>query len=187
MGWINASGGLLERPAAAGVHESGGCVSQFGGSVVARLLASGGYDQHVTGLSRAGVRPGAGEGTNRCATRAYGFLAWANEHRATTSAPWHEEADMAKAVRNGAVLTASEHTEMVESNHYFPQETVRREYLRPNDEHTVCPRKSQASYFDVEVEGQVNRGAAWYYPAPKEAAQSIKDHVAFLKRVDVSD
>jgi len=52
VGWINASGGLLERLAAAGVLESGGCVSQFGGSVVARLLASGGYDQHVVELRR---------------------------------------------------------------------------------------------------------------------------------------
>jgi len=52
VGWINASCGLLERLAAAGVLESGGCVSQFGGSVVARLLASGGYDQHVAELRR---------------------------------------------------------------------------------------------------------------------------------------
>ena len=94
---------------------------------------------------------------------------------------------MAKALWNGAVLAASEHTEMVEGNHYFPPETFRREYLRPNDEHTVCPWKGQASYFDVEVEGQVNRGAAWYYPAPKEAAQNIKDHVAFWKGVQISD
>lgn len=97
------------------------------------------------------------------------------------------EPDMAKALWNGAVLAASEHTEMVEGNHYFPPETVRREYLRRNDEHTVCPWKGQASHFDVEVEGQVNRGAAWYYPAPKEAAQNIKDHVAFWKGVEVSD
>lgn len=68
---------------------------------------------------------------------------------------------MAKAVWNGAVLAASEHT--------------------------ACRWKGQASYFDVEVEGQVNRGAAWYYPAPKEAAQSVKDHVAFWKGVEVSD
>ena len=52
MGWINASGGLLERLATEGVLESGGCVSQFGASVVARLLASGGYDQHLAELLR---------------------------------------------------------------------------------------------------------------------------------------
>ena len=33
----------------------------------------------------------------------------------------------------------------------------------------------------------MNRGAPWYYPAPKEAAQSIKDHVAFWKGVEISD
>ena len=53
VGWINATGGLLARLAAAGVLESGGCVSQFGASVVGRLLASGGYDEHVAKLRRS--------------------------------------------------------------------------------------------------------------------------------------
>jgi len=47
-----------------------------------------------------------------------------------------------------------------------PQNTLREGII----ELTVCPWKGQASYFDLEVEGQVNRGAAWYYPTPKEAA-----------------
>ena len=53
VGWINATGGLLARLAAAGVLESGGCVSQFGASVVGQLLASGGYDEHVAKLRRS--------------------------------------------------------------------------------------------------------------------------------------
>jgi len=53
VGWINASGGLLERLAAAGVLESGGCVSQLAASVVGRLLATGGYDEHVAEVRRA--------------------------------------------------------------------------------------------------------------------------------------
>ncbi|MCA1667694.1 MAG: DUF427 domain-containing protein, partial [Thermomicrobia bacterium] len=34
--------------------------------------------------------------------------------------------------------------------------------------------------------GQVNEDAAWYYPAPKEAAHEIKDYVAFWHGVTVS-
>ncbi|HEY5386794.1 MAG TPA: PLP-dependent aminotransferase family protein [Thermoleophilia bacterium] len=52
VGWINASCGLLERLAAAGVLESGGCVSQLAASIVGRLLAGGGYDRHVAELRR---------------------------------------------------------------------------------------------------------------------------------------
>jgi uncharacterized protein (DUF427 family) len=37
----------------------------------------------------------------------------------------------------------------------------------------------------VEVDGQTNKDAAWYYPTPKEAAKNIKDYVAFWKGVVV--
>ena len=92
---------------------------------------------------------------------------------------------MAKAIWNGAVLAESAHTEMVEGNHYFPPDTVRREHLRDSATHTTCPWKGVASYCDVVVNGQTNKDAAWYYPAPKDAASQIKDHVAFWRGVRV--
>jgi len=92
---------------------------------------------------------------------------------------------MAKAVCNGAVLAESDRCEMVEGNHYFPPDAVKREYLKPSDSHTVCPWKGTASYYHVEVGGQRNPDAAWYYPEPSAAARSIKDHVAFWKGVRV--
>ncbi|MGB0034375.1 MAG: DUF427 domain-containing protein [Candidatus Acidiferrales bacterium] len=92
---------------------------------------------------------------------------------------------MARAVWNEAVIAESEHTVIVEGNHYFPPTSVREELLRPSDTHSVCPWKGTASYYHVEVNGQRNPDAAWYYPEPRLAAIQIKDHIAFWKGVRV--
>ena len=44
----------------------------------------------------------------------------------------------------------------------------------------------KASYYTIEVEGEQNPDAAWIYPDPKQAAASIKEHVAFWKEVEVT-
>ena len=92
---------------------------------------------------------------------------------------------MASAVWNGEVIAESDDTVVVEGNHYFPPEAVRTELLRDSDYHTTCPWKGVASYYHVEVDGEINEDAAWYYPEPKEAAAEIKDHVAFWRGVVV--
>ena len=92
---------------------------------------------------------------------------------------------MAKAVWNGVVIAESDETVIVEGNHYFPPSSLQRRYLEGSDNHTVCPWKGVASYFDVVVEGKRSREAAWYYPVPSSAAAEIKDHVAFWKGVSV--
>ncbi len=92
---------------------------------------------------------------------------------------------MAKAVWNGAVLAESDRTIVVEGNHYFPKDSVRFEYFHASDTHSVCPWKGTASYQDVEVNGQRNADAAWFYPDPKPAAAQIKDYIAFWKGVRV--
>jgi uncharacterized protein (DUF427 family) len=93
---------------------------------------------------------------------------------------------MATARWNGTVLAKSDDTVVVEGNHYFPREAVTATLL-PSDTHSVCPWKGTASYFTVEVDGERNPDAAWYYPEPKNAAAEIKDRVAFWKGVEVSD
>jgi uncharacterized protein (DUF427 family) len=90
-----------------------------------------------------------------------------------------------KATWKGAVLAESDDTVVVEGNHYFPPESVKREHLRESETHTVCPWKGTASYYDVVVGGEVNRDAAWYYSQPKDAAREIKDRVAFWHGVEV--
>ncbi len=96
---------------------------------------------------------------------------------------------MPRATWNGTVLSeaAAGGTELVEGNIYFPPESVNKEYFRPSDTHSVCPWKGTASYYDVVVDGQVNKDAAWYYPEPKEAAANIKDHVAYWRGVTVEE
>jgi uncharacterized protein (DUF427 family) len=92
---------------------------------------------------------------------------------------------MPRALWNGSVIAESEAFELVEGNVYFPPETVDRRYLRPSATHTVCGWKGTASYYDVMVDGAVNKDAAWYYPSPKSAAANITGYVAFWKGVTV--
>jgi uncharacterized protein (DUF427 family) len=65
-------------------------------------------------------------------------------------------------------------------------ESVRREYLTESQTHTVCPWKGVASYYDIVIDGKVNRDGAWFYPEPKPEASQIKDHVAFWHGVKVT-
>jgi uncharacterized protein (DUF427 family) len=92
---------------------------------------------------------------------------------------------MAKAVWNGAVLAESDQTIMVEGNHYFPPDAIHSEYFTSSSLHSTCPWKGLASYYNVEVEGKSNPNAAWYYPAPKDAAKEIAGYIAFWKGVRV--
>ena len=90
-----------------------------------------------------------------------------------------------KAIWNGAILAESEQTIVVEGNHYFPPTAIRREYFKDSSAHTTCPWKGVARYYDVVVDSQVNAGAAWYYPDPKDAAKEIKGYIAFWRGVKV--
>jgi len=92
-----------------------------------------------------------------------------------------------KAIWNGAVLAESDDTVVVEGNHYFPSDAIRREYFRDSQTHTVCGWKGTASYYDVVVNGETNKDAAWYYPDAKDAAKEIKGRVAFWKGVQVTN
>ncbi len=90
------------------------------------------------------------------------------------------------ATWHGTVLADSSRTIMVEGNHYFPLEDIQREHFRASDEHSFCPWKGTASYYDVAVNGDINAGAAWYYPEPMQKAEKIKDYVAFWRGVEVT-
>jgi uncharacterized protein (DUF427 family) len=92
---------------------------------------------------------------------------------------------MARAIWNGVVIAESDATIVVEGNHYFPPDSVKREYLRDSATHTVCGWKGIASYYDIVVNDTVNRDAAWYYPEPKEAARRIAGYIAFWRGVRV--
>jgi uncharacterized protein (DUF427 family) len=90
------------------------------------------------------------------------------------------------ATWNGTEIARSERTVVVEGNHYFPREDVTAQ-LASSSTTSVCPWKGTASYASVVVDGQTNTGAAWFYPAPKDAAAEIKDRIAFWKGVTVTE
>ena len=90
-----------------------------------------------------------------------------------------------KAHWNGVTLAESDRTIVVEGNHYFPHDSLKSEYFQGSDTQTVCGWKGTASYYNLVVNGEVNKDAAWYYPNPKEAAKNIGNYVAFWKGVKV--
>ncbi len=90
-----------------------------------------------------------------------------------------------KAIWNGTVIADSEHTVVVEGNHYFPRDSVDEQLVEASSMRTTCPWKGQASYLSLTVDGETNRDAAWFYTEPRERAAEIKDHVAFWRGVDV--
>ncbi|MBC7940049.1 MAG: DUF427 domain-containing protein [Chitinophagaceae bacterium] len=92
-----------------------------------------------------------------------------------------------KAVWKGVVVAESDDTVVVEGNHYFPGEALKREYVLPSETHTMCSWKGQASYLTLFVDGNANPDAVWFYPEPKEAAAEIKGRVAFWKGVQVGE
>ena len=92
-----------------------------------------------------------------------------------------------KAKWQGQVVAESDDTVLVEGNHYFPADSLRQEYVRDSSHSSLCPWKGTARYYSLEVDGQTNVDAVWYYPDPKPAAAKIKGRVAFWRGVQVTD
>ena len=90
-----------------------------------------------------------------------------------------------RAIWNGTTLAESYDTELVEGNHYFPPESLNREFFADSEHHSMCGWKGRASYYDVKVGDDLNQAAAWYYPKTKAAAKPIEGYVAFWRGVEV--
>lgn len=90
-----------------------------------------------------------------------------------------------KAIWKNEIIADSDETIVVEGNHYFPPHSVNKAFLSPSEKTTVCPWKGKASYYSLEIAGERNLDAAWYYPEPKNAAREIANHIAFWKGVQV--
>ena len=91
-----------------------------------------------------------------------------------------------KAIWNGQVIAESDDTIVVEGNHYFPANSINKEFFQSSGTHTVCPYKGQASYYTVAVNGKDNPDAAWYYPTTKRGFEKIAGYVAFWRGVEVT-
>ncbi len=95
-----------------------------------------------------------------------------------------------KAIWNNQVIAESDETIYIEGNQYFPKESVNTELLEPSDTHTTCFWKGEASYYNVIADGQINKDAAWYYPAPMDGSiekvgKDFTDYIAFWQGVEV--
>lgn len=99
-----------------------------------------------------------------------------------------------KAIWNNTVIAEANNDELIkiEGNWYFPPSAIKSDYFHASDMHTTCFWKGDASYYDVTVDGAVNREAAWYYPEPKESSvervkKDFRNYVAFWHGVIVQD
>ncbi len=92
-----------------------------------------------------------------------------------------------KAVWNGHVIAQSNETVELEGNHYFPPNSINRDFIVDSGKQTTCPWKGEASYYSLQIDNEINKDAAWYYPSPKDAASQIKDYVAFWKGVEIQN
>ena len=90
-----------------------------------------------------------------------------------------------KAIWNNEVIAESDDTVVVEGNHYFPEDSLKKEYLRESTTNSYCPWKGTASYYSLDVNGNSNEDAVWFYPDPSDLAKGIKNRVAFWKGVQV--
>ncbi|BAY86633.1 hypothetical protein NIES267_61440 [Calothrix parasitica NIES-267] len=94
---------------------------------------------------------------------------------------------MSKAIWNGTVIAESDKTVVVEGNNYFPPDSVKKEYLKESSKNSFCPWKGSANYYNIEVNGEVNQDAAWYYPQAKEKAKHFENYVAFWRGVKIEN
>ncbi len=92
-----------------------------------------------------------------------------------------------KAKWNGKIIAESDETVVVEGNHYFPADSINNEYFEKTETNTVCGWKGTASYYTLNVDGEKNVDAAWYYPEAKADAKNIENYVAFWKGVEIAD
>ena len=92
-----------------------------------------------------------------------------------------------KATWNGEIIAESDKTIVIEGNHYFPPDSINKEYIKQSKTQSACPWKGLASYYSLKVKDNENTDAAWYYPAPKEAAKEITNHLAFWKGVEITE
>ena len=90
-----------------------------------------------------------------------------------------------KAIWNNQIIAESDDTVNIEGNQYFPESSIKKEFLKESSTTSLCPWKGTANYYTLEVDGKENADAVWYYATPSLLAKSIKGRVAFWKGVEI--
>jgi len=90
-----------------------------------------------------------------------------------------------KAIWKNNVIAESKKTVVIEGNHYFPPDSINRQYFEESDTRSTCPWKGEAHYYHLIADGKKSTDTAWSYPEPKEAAKEIANFFAFWKDVEI--
>jgi uncharacterized protein (DUF427 family) len=108
-------------------------------------------------------------------------------HRITvTPADLHVE-----VIVNGVKVAESDRPVLLEetglpTRYYLPRDDVRLDLLRATTKETTCPFKGQASYWSLELDGEVHDDLVWSYEAPISEAEGITGLLCFYnERVDL--
>jgi len=73
------------------------------------------------------------------------------------------------------------------TRYYLPRDDVRMDLLRPTTFSTTCPFKGQASYWTLELGGNVHDGIVWSYEEPIPSAEGITGLLCFYNdRADIT-
>ncbi|MCA9386980.1 DUF427 domain-containing protein [Candidatus Dojkabacteria bacterium] len=82
---------------------------------------------------------------------------------------------MAKVIFNNQVIAEAPDSDilMIEGNKYFPPNSIKSEFFKETDLHTICPWKGEASYYSVTVGDKTEENAAWFYKEPKEGSNEL--------------
>ena len=65
------------------------------------------------------------------------------------------------------------------TRHYLPRDDVRMDLLRPTTFHTTCPFKGDASYWSLDIDGEIHDGIVWSYETPTAQAVEVRAMLSF--------
>jgi uncharacterized protein (DUF427 family) len=62
------------------------------------------------------------------------------------------------------------------ARYYLPPDDVQMDLLRPTTFHTNCPFKGEASYWSLDIDGEIHDGIVWSYETPTAQAMLPSRH-----------
>jgi uncharacterized protein (DUF427 family) len=65
------------------------------------------------------------------------------------------------------------------ARYYLPSDDVQMDLLRLTTFHTHCPFKGEASYWSIDIDGEIHDGIAWSYEAPTAQAIEVRGMLSF--------
>ena len=60
------------------------------------------------------------------------------------------------------------------ARYYLPRDDVQMDFLSPTTFHTKCPFKGEASYWSLDIDGEIHDGIVWSYETPTAQAAEVR-------------